>query len=238
MNDNLEKEILNKIRTSGLKPRPKLYFIIKNISFWSLSIIFIAVGGIAFASMLYKISDSYYILQSVFDAGLSISENILYLVPYFWLSILSILLILAIINFKKTDFAYRYNINIVLLLMLGGAVFLGTLMFYLGISQKTEELSQKYIPFYDRYSKILIIKKEIFAKKMINLGITKKLLEDNPEIKKEIEEKFHKNVLGKIYMYKKPKECLKNNFKCEKNEIFFEDKIGCGCRNIYVNIKK
>ncbi|MCK5588757.1 MAG: hypothetical protein KAI16_00405 [Candidatus Pacebacteria bacterium] len=213
MNDNLEKEILNKIRTSGLKPRPKLYFIIKNISFWSLSIIFIAVGGIAFASMLYKISDSYYILQSVFDAGLSISENILYLVPYFWLSILSILLILAIINFKKTDFAYRYNINIVLLLMLGGAVFLGTLMFYLGISQKTEELSQKYIPFYDRYSKILIIKKEIFAK-------------------------FHKNVLGKIYMYKKPKECLKNNFKCEKNEIFFEDKIGCGCRNIYINIKK
>ena len=110
-------------------------------------------------------------------------------------------------------------------------------MFYLGLPQKTEEFSQKYIPFYKKYIKIQNIKKKIFIKKLKNIGVTRQILEDNPSIKNKVSEKFDKTVLGKIYLFKKPEICLKNNFKCENNKIFFEDKKGCGCREIYSDLK-
>jgi|GEM_PF-4963200 len=121
--------------------------------------------------------------------------------------------------------------------MLGAAGVLGILMFYLGFSQKTEEFSQKYIPFYDRYEKITSIKKEIFTRKIKDLGITKEVLDQNPELRKEIEEKFNRNVLGKIYIYEKPNECLVETFNCQNDQLFFRDENGCGCREIYMNVK-
>jgi len=114
---------------------------------------------------------------------------------------------------------------------------LGAVFFYLGLAQKTEEISAKYLPFYDRYVKIQDLRKRIFIKKMNNLGITKELLDKNPELRKKVEDKFDRNVLGKIYIYRAPKKCLVDSFKCERGEIFFEDLKGCGCRQIYSDLK-
>ena len=233
----IEKKILEKIKREGIKPKPRSYFVIRNLSFWGLSFSFVLVGGISFASILYKISDSYSILQSVFNNSFSILHYLFYLVPYFWLAILFIFLILAIINFKKTEFSYRYNINLILLYMLLSVVVLGVFMFYLGVSQKTEILSQKYIPFYDRYTKIVNLRKQIFVQKMVDLGFTAEFLNNNPDIKKEVEKKFQKNVLGKMYIYGQSEECKRETFVCQNDEIFFKDNEGCGCRQIYVQLK-
>ena len=113
---------------------------------------------------------------------------------------------------------------------------LGVLFFYSGLAQKTDEISQRYLPFYNKYQKIQEIKKKIFISRLKEIGVTQKILEQNPELKKQIEEKFDKNVLGKIYLYRKPEQCLKDNFKCQNDEVFFEDAKGCGCREVYSNL--
>jgi hypothetical protein len=110
-------------------------------------------------------------------------------------------------------------------------------MFQFGLAQKTEEFSEKYIPFYNKYLKIQDLKKNIFIKKLKEIGVTKNILEKNHELKNKISDKFDKNVLGKIYLYRQPNICLKISFKCESDEIFFEDKKGCGCREIYSDLK-
>jgi hypothetical protein len=113
---------------------------------------------------------------------------------------------------------------------------LGVGFFYSGFAQKTDEISSKYLPFYNKYQKIQEVKKKIFLSRLKEIGVTKEILEQSPELKKQIEEKFDKNVLGKIYLYKKPQQCLRDNFKCQSDEIFFEDKKGCGCREIYSDL--
>jgi cell shape-determining protein MreC len=146
-------------------------------------------------------------------------------------------LFFAIANYKKTKLFYRINLYIVILSAIVLSFLLGILMFHLGLAQKTEEFSEKYIPFYDRYLKIQNIKKEIFIKKLKKIGVTNDILEKNPNLKEKVSEKFDKNVLGKIYLYKKPGKCLKENFVCKSDEIFFSDKKGCGCREVYFDLK-
>lgn len=127
--------------------------------------------------------------------------------------------------------------SLVILSALSISFVLGSLFFYLGLAQKTEEISSRYLPFYDRYVQVQDLRKKAFVRKMNDLGITKEILADNPELRKKVEEKFDKNVLGKIYLYRTPDQCLYETFKCEVDEIFFEDQKGCGCREIYTDIK-
>ena len=79
---------------------------------------------------------------------------------------------------------------------------LGSVFFYLGFAQKTEEISVKYLPFYNKYLKVQDLRKKAFVRKMNDLGITKEILADNPELRKKVEDKFDKNVLGKMYLFK------------------------------------
>ncbi len=238
MNKNfLEKEILKKIKDSNIKQKSRLYFILKNLFFWFGSFLFITIGGIAFASILYQISDKYYIIEFIFTNNFSFFNNLFHLIPYFWLIILIIFLFLTLFSFKKTEFSYKYNLNIIFLLIFIASGLLGVFMFYLGLSQKTEKITQKYIPFFDRHQKTQLIKGKIFVQEMYNLGFTEKFLNKNPKTKKKIEKKFRETVLEKRYIYYAPEKCLKD-FKCKENEIFFIDKYGCGCRTIHINIKK
>jgi hypothetical protein len=117
--------------------------------------------------------------------------------------------------------------NLVIISALSFSFALGSVFFYLGLAQKTEEISSRYLPFYDRYMKVQELRKKAFVRKMNNLGITKEILADNPELREKIENKFDKNVLGKMYLYRAPEQCLAETFKCDSDEIFFEDVTDC-----------
>lgn len=80
---NLEKVILDKIKSKKIEPKSREFFLFKNILFWFLSGLFVLFGAVSFASVLYKISDNMEVLKSVFLNKLRFSDSILYLVPYF-----------------------------------------------------------------------------------------------------------------------------------------------------------
>ena len=113
----------------------------------------------------------------------------------------------------------------------------GTAMFYMGISRKADLFTQRYLYFYDNYQKIQDIKKDIFIRKLIDLGVTEQILKENPKLEDLVYRKFAENVLGKTYLYTNKEDCFKEKIKCSANDIFFEDENGCGCRDIYIKIK-
>ena len=236
--NDLQQIILEKIKKGEVKQKSRLFFIIQNILFWSFFVFFIIFGSISFASILYHISGNFKIIQNIFTKNFFFSEALLYNIPFFWLALLILFLYIAVSNYKKTKLFYRVHIYIIIFGSIIISFVLGSFMFHFGVAQKTEEFSEKYIPFYNKYVKIQKIKKSIFIQKLRKLGITQRILEDNPELKKKISNKFDKNVLGKIYLYKKPQVCFNNNFKCKSNELFFKDEKGCGCREVYFNLKK
>lgn len=235
--NNLEKEILEKIKRGEVKQKSRMFFMLKNISFWVLSVFFVLFGAVSFASILYKISGNFEIIIKTFSKDFDSLGAIVYAIPFFWFLLLFLFLYFAIENYKKTKLFYRVNMYIVILSAIILSFVLGLLMFHAGLAQKTEDFSEKYIPFYDRYLKIQTLKKDIFIKKLKKIGVTKEILEKNPELKEKVSDKFDKNVLGKTYLYKKPDSCLRENFKCDSDEIFFSDKKGCGCREVYFDLK-
>ena len=80
---NLEKEILDKIKRDGIKPKPRLFFVFRNISFWFLSIVFIIFGAISFATILYKISGNYQVIRTILINNFNFSDALIFVIPYF-----------------------------------------------------------------------------------------------------------------------------------------------------------
>ena len=109
----------------------------------------------------------------------------------------------------------------------------GLILYFAGVAQKTDEFSTKHLNFYQKNVKITEIKKEIFLRKIKEIGVTREVLKEYPELKDKIEEKFNEKVLGKRYL--DTEECQKQNIKyhCQKGEMKFKDDVGCGCKKIY-----
>ena len=235
MKSPLDQKIIQRIKEGQISPKPRSFFVLKNISFWASTIVSIVVGAVAFATILYDISGKSYIVESIFSNN-ALSLQALTLIPYFWIVILSTFLYLSVRNYKKTDNFYKYNIYFIFLIIITFSISIGAFLFSAGVGQATDELSKKYIPFYDRYSKILDIKKDIFIDKMQELGITKELLDNNPELREQVDKKFRENVLGKRYVADSPEQCSRIKFACESSEIHFSDDKGCGCRDLYQEI--
>ena len=237
-NKNLEKIILDKIKAGEVVQKPKSFFVIKNFVFWSLSALFVSLGAVSFASILHKISGDFETIKKIVFEDLSFFENILFFIPFFWTFLLGFFLYFAVKNYKKTNFFYRINMEFVVLITVNISIILGILLFNFGVAQKAENISEKYLPFYDKYTKIQKAKRDIFIRKMKELGITQEILDENPEIKNRVAEKFDQNVLGKKYFFKKPEVCEDQIFSCAEDQLFFEDQKGCGCRQVHANFEK
>lgn len=232
MKSELNKKIIEKIRGQHLAPKPKIFFVLKNVFFWSLFLLSILLGTISFATILYNFSGNQEILQNLFLKN-NLSLETINFFPIFWIVILILFLLLSIKNYKKTERFYKYNINFIFLIVIILSFGIGSIMFSLGVGEKTEKLSQEYLPFYGRYQKIMIIKKEIFKNKLVKIGVTSQILEEHPELKKKIDKKFRENVLGKTYLFV-PEECSAIKYTCPEYSISFSDSLGCGCRNLYL----
>ncbi len=223
MNNNLEKRILEKIKKEKIKPIPRWFFVLKNSFFLSLFGISIFMGALSFSILFYIFSDNgAYILEKYNFEKLKFAI-------LFWLFILIFFLFLAIKNYRKTQNSYRYSLSTILNLNILLSLILGFVLFFTGVAQKTDEFSAKHLDFYQKNIKITQIKKEIFLKKLKEIGITKEILDKHPELKEKIEAKFNEQVLGKRYFEK----CEEVEQKCQKDEVYFEDKGGCGCKKIY-----
>ncbi len=232
MNTKLSKKIIKEIQEKQIIPKSKIFFIIKNMLFWLFSVLSVLIGAISFSTILYNLSGN----QEIINAFLlknNISLEIFNFLPVFWIIILIIFLLLSIKNYKKTNNFYKYNLYFIFLIIIVLAFGFGSLMFSVGIGQKTEQLTQNYLPFYNKHIQIMNLKKEIFKNKLQDIGVTSQILIENPELKEKIDKKFRENVLGKTYLYS-PTECPFIEYTCPENKIKFSDDLGCGCRKLYL----
>lgn len=226
MTNNLEKRILDKIKKDDIRPKSKWYFVLKNSIYISSFVISILLGAISFSVLFYIFSNN----QSViFD---SYNTYQLKNAIIFWIILLSLFLIISVWNNKYLKNSYRYQPSTIILFNISTSLILGLLLFYTGIAQKTDNFSSKHLDFYQKNIKITEIKKEIFLNKIKEIGITKEILAEYPELKDRIESKFDEKVLGKRYI-DRDINCKKESFTCNTSELPFKDKNGCGCKKIY-----
>ena len=121
MND-ITKKIIDKIKQGQIKPRPKWEFLLKNYVIWALFAISIFIGSLATSVVIFMILNDGWGDFSNLSTGKAIILNI----PYFWLAILALFLIVAYLNIKHTKKGYKYNPYLIMLL----SVFVSIGFFY------------------------------------------------------------------------------------------------------------
>ncbi len=226
MTNNLEKRILDRIKKNKIKPKSKLFFIIKNSITISFHLISIILGAISFSVLFYIFSGNQNLIFDKFNL-LALKNAII-----FWIVLLLIFIFIAFKNNLAVKNSYKYSYWFLIIFNLGLSLFFGLIFYNSGLAQRTDEITAKHLDFYEKNIKITKIKEKLFLKKLKEIGITKKILEKYPELKDKITDKFNTIVLEKRFLNSN-KDCQKENFICNINEVNFKDKNGCGCKKIY-----
>lgn len=152
--DNFEK-IIKQIDQQDLKPKPKWYFNLKNLGFWTLFIGSILIGAIAFSIILYSIHQSDFLLLDHW--GHSGTESILIMLPYLWLTLLFLFSIVAFFSFKKFKKAYKFNFASILSINFILSAVLGTILF---LSNGSHLLDKAFNNTFQNYRSVEDYKKE------------------------------------------------------------------------------
>ena len=144
--DEIQKEILERIKNKEIKPKPRWYFSLKNNAFWGAFVASIVVGSVAFAVMLFSLADNDWTIYTRLHK--SFVEYFIASIPYFWIAWIVLFILISYAEFRHTKRGYRFMTHLVV----GGSVVLsmvlGTGLFFLGLGGETHELLIENIPYY------------------------------------------------------------------------------------------
>ena len=140
------QELISKIKSRGIKQKPRWYYIIENIIFWGIFSLSIILGGISFSIILYAIGESdFNLLRNLSSPGI---RSFISFLPFIWILFLGICLTIAALGIRNTKKGYRYSLLWILGINILLSILFGLLFFYTGGGQKIEEIFAKRIPIY------------------------------------------------------------------------------------------
>lgn len=147
MNTQLPHHIIEEIEKRGLKPRPRLHFLIRRGVFWSLAGISVFSGAMAFAVAIYVFFDN----EGISSATLLETplETILQSVPLLWLLITGLFTASAYLGLRHTTTGYRYKTARMVCGVIVTSVCLGFLLNGLDFGQTIHDYLQHHTNFYD-----------------------------------------------------------------------------------------
>lgn len=143
--NNFDK-IINTIEKENITPKPKWFFLSKNLTFWVIFVVALFIGSIAFSIVLFSIQQTDFLLLKHIQH--SSIEAVLALLPYFWLIALFIFTFIGFFSFKKFKKAYKYSWFSILGVNILMSVNIGTLLFLSGGAQFLENTFANQVEIY------------------------------------------------------------------------------------------
>jgi len=143
---NIKDKILQKIKSDKIRPISKWHFEAVNFAWWALFGLLFILGSIAFSVVVYLIMGmDWEIAQRSITSW---TEQLVLLLPYFWLVLIVVAVIVSIWNFRQTKTGYRYSSFIILGTVLIGSMVLGSVIYASGFSEKLDNLFTDNLSFY------------------------------------------------------------------------------------------
>jgi hypothetical protein len=145
---DISKKTLEKIKKEQVHPRPRWVFLTRNYFFWFMFVLTTLLGGIAFGMILFITGnldwDIYHYL------GLSLPEAVVVSLPYLWIALLAIFLLITYYNFIHTRTGYRYRFVVIFFISLFISAILGFGFYQYGWTETMEKHLRTRIPGYQR----------------------------------------------------------------------------------------
>lgn len=142
----LQKQILSRIKTQGIRPVPKEYFKIREYVIWGLVSIFILALSIGFAMIVFMIKGTD--IELFNKLGLTLSQKLLYTVPLFWIITTTIIAVVAFVHYRNTRTGYKTSTKKFIYTSTLIAVIVGSVAYVLDISKFVDTLVAEHVPLY------------------------------------------------------------------------------------------
>lgn len=147
MEKDFSKEILEKIKKDGIRPKSKWHFMLKDYVVWSVFAVSIILGALSFSIILHFLEindwDAYYRVSDNFVAFVALT------MPYFWLVCFLAFVLVAYRYLQHTKNGYRLEFAKVVFLNLALTFVGGAALYSLGIGRQAENELAKRAPFYN-----------------------------------------------------------------------------------------
>jgi len=141
--ENLVKKVLDKIKSGGIKPKPKWQFLLKDWLIWLFFVLTIVFGGLAFSATIFLVRINDWDLYGRLPIPFFLKT-----LPFFWIIIVLIFIGLAYYNFKHTQSGYRYRFWVIVSAAVFLSFFAGTIFHFLRLGELVEYRFQRAMPFY------------------------------------------------------------------------------------------
>lgn len=126
------KKILDQIEKKHIKPTPKWQFVLMHTAMWMLFAASILLGSIAVSVALFKIVASDWTVVPRLPGGPLI------VLPYVWILILGVMVVVASILFEKTEKGYKHHLWTIGIVSIGLSIVLGSILFAIRLGEGVE----------------------------------------------------------------------------------------------------
>lgn len=147
MNDkNFSQEVLEKIKEDKIKPRPRWEFLLKEYFVWIVGLFALIIGSLSVAVIIYMLLNNDWEVYQRING--SLASFIIFTLPYFWIIIMVVFILLVNFNIKHTKKGYKHKLSNVIMFTIVVSVSMGTFWYVVGAGEAIENILARSAPFY------------------------------------------------------------------------------------------
>jgi len=143
---NISQSVLEKIKEEKITPTPKWEFLAKNYLVWSFGVFAWLFGGVAVSVIIYFLNDNDWAVHD--KLAESWWQFVLLTLPYFWIIVMTLFVLLMNYNLKHTKHGYKYKLKIIIPVCILASFILGATLYAGGMGRALDDLLSRNAPFY------------------------------------------------------------------------------------------
>jgi len=145
IHSELASKVMHRIEEEHIEPVPGWRFTVPNVILWFAWVVSIIVGSISVAAGIFVVANAgwdYY--STTHDTFLVFFVESL---PYFWLIVMTLFILLAYENIRHTKRGYRFHITSILILSIGVSLAGGSILYFSGVGHVFDQHVAATLPF-------------------------------------------------------------------------------------------
>ncbi len=146
---DFKDNIIQGIKSGEIRPESRMRFLAHDYFFWILTGISVVLGGVATASIIYKV-----VVEQVRPLrGIGGAEAVpvfFQTAPYIWILVLLVLVLAAWFNYKKTSKSYRRHNGLIIAGVVILSLLFGIGLFAAGAGAKVDDQMRKRVPVFKK----------------------------------------------------------------------------------------
>jgi len=145
--ENLAEDTLKKIEEDKIKPTPRWCFATKNYLFWLLFAVFVLFSSVALSDAIFLFKKDNWSVHQYLGRGFF--KHFFVSMPYFWIILAILFLLLINYILRKTECGYKYDTKKAVGLEIVAVVVFALVIFFVGLSSIIHQSLLNRTNFYD-----------------------------------------------------------------------------------------